>query len=90
MVDVEVRFPKLAEAYKAASRIRDLADIAVWDLRVMPLEGNRGLVLVPQVLLDRQPSVADILRKHGGMTSAVVRGGTTDLIGRVRTRVTRK
>ena len=89
-MDVEVRFPKLAEAYKAASRIRDLADIAVWDIRVMPLEGNRALVVVPQVLLDRQPTVAEILRKHGGLMSANIRGGTTDFIGRVRTRVIRK
>jgi hypothetical protein len=89
-MDVEVRFPKLAEAYKAASRIRDLTDIAVWDIRVMPLEGNRGLVVVPQVLLDRQPTVAEILRKHGGLTSANVRGGTSNLISRVRTRVIKK
>ena len=88
--DMEVRFAKLGEAYKAVGRIRDLADNAVWDIRVTPLEGNRGLVMVPQVLLDRQPSVVDILRRHGGISSMVVRGATTDRFGRLRPRLTGK
>lgn len=89
-MDVEVRFSKLDEAYRAASRIRNLADVAVWDVRVTPLDGNRGLIVVPQVLLDRQPSVAVILRKHGGISSAVIRGGSTDILGRLRERLPKR
>lgn len=64
---IEIAFPKLKDAYKAVSLIRDLPDLAVWDIRVTPMPENRALVEVPQVLIDRQPSVPRILRSHGGI-----------------------